>query len=332
MKTYGIKILSTGSYLPEKVLTNYDLEKLVDTSDEWITTRTGIKERRIASSDVACSDLSVEASKKAIEDAGISAEEIDLIIVATITPDMLFPSTACLVEKKLNIKNRCAFDISAACSGFVYGLGCAKALLEAGSYSTCLLIGAEVLSKITNWKDRSTCILFGDGAGAMILKRVERAAEDQSDILSVYLSSDGNYGDLLKLPAGGSLQPASFQTVQQNLHYIQMEGREVFKLAVMKMLEAAKKALEMCNLKFEDLALLIPHQANIRIIDAIAERVNLPREKIFVNLDKYGNISSATTIIALDEARKSGIVKPGDLVELVAFGGGLTWAAAVIRV
>jgi len=326
-KKFGVEIIGVGSYLPEKILTNADLEKMVDTSDEWITTRTGIKERRIADKDSATSDLAVNAAKKAIENAGIKPEDIDLIIVATITPDLQFPSTACFVQKKLGIKKGACFDISAACSGFIYGLGCAKSMLESGYFSMCLLIGAETLSRVTNWKDRSTCVLFGDGAGAMILKRTDK----ENNILSIYLDSDGTYTDILMIPAGGSKLPATVETVQKDMHFIQMNGKEVFKFAVTKMVEAIYKALEMCNKKIEEISLIIPHQANMRIIDAMKERLNVPPEKIFVNLQKYGNMSSATTIVALDEAINQQIVKKGDLVELVAFGGGLTWASTVIR-
>jgi len=323
---FGVRIAGTGSYLPEKVLTNFDLEKMVDTSDQWIIERTGIRERRIAPENMVTSDLAVEAAKKAIEDAKILPGDIDLIIVATTLPDMYFPSTACIVQQKLNIRKAACFDISAACSGFIYGLAVAKSMIESGPFKTCLLVGAEMLSKITNWKDKTTCILFGDGAGAAILTRSET-----NKILSVYMEADGSYSNILELPAGGSRMPASEKTVKEGLHFIRMEGKEVFKLAVMKMLEASRKALEASGKKIEDLALLIPHQANLRIIEAIAERLTLPREKVFVNLDKYGNISAATTIIALDEARQQGRVKTGDIVELIAFGGGLTWGAAVIE-
>ncbi|MFN3966227.1 MAG: beta-ketoacyl-ACP synthase III [Endomicrobiia bacterium] len=326
-KKFGVEIIGTGSYLPEKILTNFDLEKIVETSNEWITTRTGIKERRIADKNTATSDLAINAAIKAIEDSKIKPEEIDLIIVATVTPDMFFPSTACIVQKKLGIKKSACFDIFAACSGFIYGLGCAKALLESGEFSTCLLIGAETLSKFTNWKDRSTCVLFGDGAGAMILRKTEK----ENNILSIYMDSDGSYGDILTIPGGGSRNPATIETVQQNLHTIHMNGKEVFKLAVIKMIEATYKAIEMAGKKIEDISLIIPHQANKRIIDAMKERLNVPSEKIFVNLQKYGNMSSATTIVALDEARTQKIVKKDDLIELVAFGGGLTWGASVIK-
>ena len=325
---YGVKIIKTGSYLPPKILTNADLEKIVDTSDEWITTRTGIKERRIAEKDVCASDLAIFACKKIFEETSIEIEEIDTVIVATITPDNFFPSTACNIQKNLQLKNAACFDISAACSGFIYGLAVAKSLLESGNSKTVLLIGTEVMSKIINWKDRNTCVLFGDGAGAMLLTRTQ---PEDTNILSVYIKSDGNYGDLLKIPAGGSKMPTTLQTLNNNLHYIQMNGRETFKLAVTKMIEAVNKGLEMCNKKISDISLLIPHQANLRIINAIVERLEIPKEKVFINLDKYGNISSATTIIGLDEAIHQGRVKKGDLVELIAFGAGMTWGSAVIK-
>ncbi|OGS18719.1 MAG: 3-oxoacyl-ACP synthase [Elusimicrobia bacterium RIFOXYA2_FULL_50_26] len=327
MENCGVKILGTGSYLPSRVLTNADLEKMVQTSDEWITTRTGIKERRIADDKTATSDLAVEAAKNALKEAGLAPTDIDAIIVATVTPDMFFPSTACLVQKQLGASKAACFDLSAACTGFIYGLACAKSFIESGMFSNILLIGAETLSKITDWNDRNTCVLFGDGAGAMVLGRTS----GQKSVLSVHLGADGNYESLLKLPGGGSRNPATAKTVEERLHFMKMEGREVFKVAVMKMSEAAEKALEIAGKKTGDLALVIPHQANLRIIEAIAKRMALPAEKVYVNLHKYGNVSAATTIIALDEARKESRVKPGDLVELVAFGGGFTWGATVIQ-
>ncbi|OGS20126.1 MAG: 3-oxoacyl-ACP synthase, partial [Elusimicrobia bacterium RIFOXYA2_FULL_40_6] len=318
----------TGSFIPAKVITNTDIEKIVDTTDEWITQRTGIKERHVVEQGVATSDISVEASRRAITDAGIDPQEIDLIVVATTTPDMFFPSTACVVQKKLGIKtNPVSFDISAACSGFIYALGITKNMLECGQYKTALVVGADTLSKVTNWKDRGTCILFGDGAGAIIL----RATDEETNILSVTLGANGAYTDILEIPAGGSRYPATKETIEQDLHFIKMDGKEVFKHAVINMLKATNKALDMCNKKIGDIALLIPHQANMRIIEALGERLKLPTEKVFVNLHKYGNLSAATTIVALDEARKQGLVKKGDLVELVAFGAGLTWGAGVVR-
>lgn len=328
MKQYGVKITGTGSYLPPRVVTNADLEKLVQTSDEWITTRTGIKERRIADDATATSDLAIEAAKRALGEAKVLPENLDAIIVATVTPDMVFPSTACFVQKALKAQNAASFDIAAACSGFIYGLSIAKSYIESGLYKTILLIGAETLSKVTDWQDRNTCVLFGDGAGAVVL---ERSTTDQNSILSVYLGADGSYDNLLNLPAGGSRNPTTLKTVENRLHFMKMEGKEVFKIAVTKMTESAEKALELAGKKCEDIALLIPHQANLRIIEAIAKRLQFQREKVFVNLHKYGNISAATTIIALDEARREGLVKSGDLVELVAFGGGFTWGATVIQ-
>jgi 3-oxoacyl-[acyl-carrier-protein] synthase-3 len=324
----GVKIIGTGSYFPPRILTNADLEKMVDTSDEWITERTGIKERHIADEKTATSDLAIEAAKKAVNDANINSKDIDLIIVATATPDMSFPSTACLLQNGLGVKDCACFDLSAACTGFIYALACAKGLIESGKYKTALIVGAEVLSKITNWKDRNTCVLFGDGAGAMVIQ----SSETEDDVLAIYLSADGNYKDILSLPGGGSRTPVTKENVGRDLQYLHMEGKEVFKIAVIKMVEAVKKALKMCNKKYEDLALLIPHQANLRIINAIGERLDIPEEKIYVNLHKYGNISAASNIAALDEAKRGGIIKHGDLIELVAFGSGLTWGAAVIRI
>lgn len=326
---YNTKILATGSYMPEKVLTNAELEKMVQTSDEWITTRTGIKERRIADEKTATSDLAVKAAKAALAEAKLDPLDIDVILVATITPDMFFPSTACFVQKELKADNAAAFDISAACSGFIYGLAIAKSFIESGLYKNVLLIGAETLSKITDWEDRNTCVLLGDGAGAMVLTRSTK--EDSHGILSVYLGADGNYDKLLYMPGGGSRNPATEQTLHDKQHYLKMEGREVFKIAVPKMADAAKKALEIAGKTIEDIALIIPHQANIRIIEAVAKRLDAGIDKVFINLHKYGNTSSATTIVALDEAIKEKRIKRGDLIELVAFGGGFTWGAAVIQ-
>jgi 3-oxoacyl-[acyl-carrier-protein] synthase-3 len=324
-----VQVIGTGTYLPAQVMTNYDLEKLVDTNDAWITTRTGIKERRIAAKNQATSDLALKAAQKALEDADLSAHEIDLIIVATATPDMFFPSTACFVQKALGIKEAISFDVSAACSGFLYGLEVARKMLEQGPYKTALLIGAEKLSAITNWQDRSTCVLFGDGAGAAVLQR----RPGSKGILSTYIRSDASHSntEILAVPGGGSRAPATAEVIAKHLNTIHMDGKEVFKLAVHKMIHAVQEALKLASKKETDLALLIPHQANLRIIEAIAERVEVPRERIFVNLQKYGNMSAATTIVALDEARREGRVREGDLVGMVAFGAGLTWGAAVIQ-
>jgi len=327
-KKIGVKVLGTGSCFPKKVITNVDLEKIVDTSDEWISTRTGIKERRMSEKDEPTSELALKASLEALKVAGISPKQIDIIIVATITPDMFFPSTACFLQAKLNILSVPAFDLSASCSGFIYGISVAKAFIESGFYKTILLVGADELTKITDWTDRSTCVLFGDGAGAMILS----ASESNEDILSVFLGADGSYSDLLFLPAGGTRSPATIDTVNEKLHTIKMRGQEVFRVAVPKMVLAAEKALEFSGKRVEDVKLFIPHQANMRIIEAVAKRIGISMDRVFVNIHKTGNISSATTITALDEAIKTGKLKGGDIVELVAFGGGFTWGATVLRV
>jgi len=323
----GIEIIGIGSYLPEKILTNIDLEKLVETSDEWITTRTGIKERRIASESEATSDLAIKAAERAISNAKISPEEIDAIIVATITPDMAFPSTACFVQKGLKAVNSAAFDISAACSGFIYGLTIGKDLIKSGTFNTVLVIGGETLSKITDWHDRNTCVLLGDAAGAVILRKTNSS----SDILSSYLGANGNYSDLLLMPGGGSRNPTTHKTVDEQLHYLKMEGNKLFKIAVKAMADSAQKAIALAGITCNDVNLIIPHQANIRIVEAVAKLLNVSMDKVFLNIHKYGNTSAATTPVALEEAIREGKVKKGDIVTLVAFGGGLTWGAVVIR-
>lgn len=325
----NVCVTGVGSYLPGRVLTNSDLEKIVDTSDEWITTRTGIKERRIADKREATSDLAIQAAKKAIGQAKIRPEEIDLIIVATVTPDMITPAAACIVQKALGCSKAVAFDLNAACTGFIYALSCAKQFLLNDEYKIALVIGAETLSRVTDFSDRNTCVLFGDGAGAVILQ-VKNESERRG-ILSSFLASDGTYTDLLKIPAGGSRRPATLETVKGKLHYLKMNGNEVFKLAVQKMIEAALKALKSSKVKCDELDLVIPHQANIRIIEAMAKRLKIPMEKVLLTIQKYGNISAATTPIALEEAVLEGKIKKGNLVELVAFGAGLTWGAAVIK-
>lgn len=324
-------IIGTGSYMPEKVMTNDDLSKIVDTNDEWITTRTGIKERRIAAADQATSDLASEAARRAMTAAGVKPEEIQLIIVATVTPDMFFPSTACFVQKKIGAVNAVCFDVSAACSGFLYALQVARHFINTGNRTTALVIGAEKLSSLVNWKDRNTCVLFGDGAGAVVLRRAEEGAEAPGRVLSTVMGSDGNLADLLKVPGGASACPITPENVESRPNTIHMEGRETFKHAVTRMLEASQQALEIAGLKAEDVALVIPHQANARIIGAIAERLNLPPERVFMNLDKYGNTSAATIPVALDEANRAGRLKKGDVILLVAFGGGFTWASSVLR-
>lgn len=323
----SVGIIGLGSYAPEKILTNKDLEKIVDTDDEWIVDRTGIRERRIADPGVSTSDLAAKAAEKAIADAGLTADDIELIIVATATADMAFPSTACLVQDKIKASNAAAFDLSAGCSGFVYGLVTGSQFIQAGLYKHVLVIGAETLSRILNWQDRNTCVLFGDGAGAAVLGEVESGF----GLLGADLGADGSGGELLKLPAGGSRLPASLDTVSDSLHYVHMNGNEVFKFAIKVMGEAAVKALDNAGLTAHDVDCLIPHQANIRIIQSAAKRLKLPMDKVVVNVDRYGNTSAASIPIALDEAVREGKVKRGDTIVLVGFGAGLTWASAVIK-
>lgn len=321
------RIVGSGSYVPKMVLTNFDLESMVNTSDEWIIERTGIRERRIAGKDEAASDLAYEASQRALKSSGIKAKDIDLIILATTTPDMVFPSTACLLQDRLNAKKAVAFDVSAACSGFIYSLSVADQFIKEGIYKTALVVGSEVLSRIIDWNDRATCILFGDGAGAVVLQ----ASPDRRGIISVHLHSDGALKDLLYIPGGGSRNPASKKTIEKRLHYIKMRGNETFKVAVRKLEEVALEAINSNNLKPSDIDLFIPHQANLRIIQAIAKRLNLSMDKVLVNIDRYGNTSAASIPIALDEAVSEGRLKEGDLILMEAFGGGLTWASALLR-
>lgn len=321
------RIIGVGSYAPEKIYTNRDLEKMVDTSDEWIVTRSGIRERHIAAEDEAASDLGAKAARKAIEDAGIKLSEVDLIITATITPDMMFPSTACLIQNKLGMKDTAAFDINAACSGFIYGITIAEQFLKNDVYKTVLFIGTEALSKITNWKDRQTCVLLGDGAGAVVLRK----ESGENGILSSFLSSNGCYSDLLLMPGGGSRTPATVDTVRRNLHYFTMKGNETFKVAVSKLYDSAIEGLKRCGMTVGDVDLFIPHQANIRIIQAVARKLKIPMEKMFVNIEKYGNTSAATIPIALDEAKRGGRIKEGDIIEFIGFGAGFTWGSVVVR-
>ena len=322
-----VGIIGLGKYLPEKRLTNKDLEKIVDTTDEWIIERTGIKERRIARDDEATSDMAVNAAKGAIENAKLKPEDIDLIIVATITPDMFFPSTACIVQNKLGINRVPAFDVSVACSGFIYGIAIAAQFIKSGVYKHILVIAAEKMSSVTDWTDRSTCVLMGDGAGAAVLGEVEKGG-----ILSVHLGADGSKGNLLQMPAGGSRLPATASTVEARLHFLRMEGNILFKHAVRVMAEAALKATEPLGLKGDDINLVIPHQANIRILNAVAKRMGIdPEKKLYLNIDKYGNMSAASSAVALAEAVEEGRVKKGDIILLDAFGAGLTWGAIVIE-
>ncbi len=327
MREKKVGFLGLGKYLPEKRLSNSDLEKIVDTTDQWITERTGIKERRIARSDEATSDMAAFAARNALESARLKPEDIDLIIVATITPDMFFPATACLVQEKLGVNHAPAFDISVACSGFIYGIANAQQFIKSGLYKRVLVIAAEKMSSITDWQDRSTCVLMGDGAGAAVLGEVE-----EGGILSVYLGADGSKGNLLKMPAGGSRLPASASTVEERLHFLKMQGNELFKHAVKIMADAALKATEPLGLKADDISLIIPHQANIRILSAVAKRMGIdPEKKVYLNIKKYGNMSAASTAVALVEAVEEGRVKKGDIILLDAFGAGLTWGAVVIR-
>ncbi|MDR5658298.1 beta-ketoacyl-ACP synthase III [Serpentinicella sp. ANB-PHB4] len=321
------KISGTGSYVPEKIITNNDLERIVETTDEWIATRTGIKQRRIADDNVATSDLATEASKKALLDANLSAKDLDLIIVATATPDMSFPSTACIVQKNLGAYNAAAFDIGAACTGFIYAITLGNQFIRTGMYHNVLVIGAETLSRIINWEDRDTCVLFGDGAGAVVLQK----SENDCGIISSYLGADGENGHTLTQPAGGSRLPASIETIESKLHYIKMDGNEVFKFAVRAMEKSALRALVDSNLSLDEIDFLIPHQANIRIIEAAAKRLKLSMDKVYVNLNLYGNMSAASVPVALDEAAKKGFLTKGSHVLIVGFGGGLTWGASIIK-
>jgi 3-oxoacyl-[acyl-carrier-protein] synthase-3 len=320
-------ITGVGSYVPEKIVTNHDLEKLVDTSDEWITTRTGIKERRIAAADEFTSDLGTKAALRAMKMAGVTAEQIDLIIVATITPDMPFPSTAALIQKKIGAHRAAAFDIEAACSGFIYALEIGQQFIMSRTYTTVLVVGAEKLSSITNWKDRNTCVLFGDGAGAAILQN----RTNSHGLLTAIMGADGNKADLLSMPGGGSRCPATAQSVADGLHFLRMDGKETFKNAVNAMNTAAHEAMRRCEIDITKIKCVIPHQANRRIIDAVGDRLGATPEQLFVNLEKYGNTSAASVAIALDEAVASGRIQRGDLILLVVFGAGLTWGAAVIE-
>jgi 3-oxoacyl-[acyl-carrier-protein] synthase-3 len=303
------------------------MERLVDTTDEWIVTRTGIRERRVAAPEQASSDLAYEAAREAMADAGVSAGDLDLIIVGTATPDMLFPATACVLQDRLGASRAGAFDLSAACSSWVYAAAVAHGYVSAGMAETVLVVGAETLSKITNYKDRSTCVLFGDSAGAAVV----RPAGPGDGFLSFYLGADGAGGPLIALPAGGSRLPASYETVERGQHYLQMNGREVYKFAVRIIPRAIEEAVERAGLRLADIDWFIPHQANVRIIDAAAERLGQPREKFYVNVERFGNTSSASVPVALYEAVRSGRIRPGQLAVLVAFGGGLTWASCAIR-
>ena len=320
-------ITGIGSYLPDKVLTNYDLEKMVDTTNDWIIQRTGIKERRIVENGVTTSDIATQASLRAMEDAGVSPKDLDMIITSTITPDHIFPSTSCYIQQKIGATRACAFDILAACAGFIYAMSIGQSFINSGAMKTVLVVGAECLSKITDYTDRSTCVLFGDGAGAVIIQR----NPVKHEILSSILAADGSEADVLIMPGGGARNPASLESVQQRLHYIQFRGKEVFKLAINNITNLILETAKENGLTLDDIDLIIPHQSNLRIIEATMEKLGLPMEKAFVNIDKYGNTSSASVPIAIDEARKEGRLRKGNIVMLVAFGGGLTWGSSVIR-
>lgn len=320
-------ITGIGSFLPSKVLTNYDLEKIVDTSDDWITQRTGIKERRIVEDGVITSDLATQASLRAMEDAGVSPKDLDLIITSTITPDHLFPSTSCYIQQKIGATRACAFDILAACAGFIYALSIGRSFVESGTMKTVLVIGAECLSKITDYTDRKTCVLFGDGAGAVIIQK----SSTKHEILDTNLAADGSQADVLIMPGGGARNPATLESIQQRMHYIKFKGKEVFKLAINNITNLIHETVEKNGIGLNDIDLIIPHQSNLRIIEATMEKIGLPMEKAFINIDKYGNTSSASIPIAIDEARREGRLKKGNIVMLVAFGGGLTWGSSIIR-
>lgn len=320
-------IVGIGTYVPDRVLANTDLEKMVDTTDDWIVERTGIRERRIAEPEQATSDLAVIAGERALADAGVDPLEVDLIIVCTNTADMTFPATACLVQERLGARKAAAFDLLAGCTGFVYGIGLSSQFIATGAYRTILVIGAETLSRVVNYRDRNMCVLFGDGAGAAVLRPVANG----SGILAFRLWADGAGAPLLMLPAGGSRMPSSRETVERNLHYATMNGREIFKFAVRTLGEAALELLAVAGFDQSDIDLLIPHQANVRIIEAAARRLNLPMEKVMVNVDRYGNTSTASIPLALHEALQEGRIKGGDLIVIVSFGTGLTWGALVIK-
>jgi len=326
MSNPPVGFLGLGFYVPEKVMTNAELEKLVETSDEWIRTRTGISERRIAAEGENTSDLALKAAQAALADAKLEPADLGLLIVATMTPDMPCPATACILQAKLGAPQAAATDVAAACSGFLYGMVMAQQFVATGTYKNVLVVGAEILSRVVDWTDRGTCVLFGDGAGAAVI-----GPTTQGQILSTVLGSDGTKADLLKVPAGGAAQPASAQSVQDRAHFLKMNGTEVFKHAVRGMSEAALAAVKKAGLKPEQIACVVPHQANVRIVQAVVERAGIPLGKVFLNVDRYGNMSAASTIVALCEAVRDGRIKKGDYVLLVVFGAGLTWGAAVLR-
>ena len=327
MANLSVSITGTGAYVPEKILSNADLERMVETSDEWILTRTGIRERRVAAPEETTSDMAAEAAKAALENAGVAASDVDLILVATVTPDMFFPSTACFVQTKIGAKRAVCFDLSAACSGFLYAVETARQFISNGTFQTALVIGAEKLSTIVDWTDRNTCVLFGDGAGAAVLQH----RPGSRGILATHMGSDGSYAEILQIPGGGCRYPVTAENLHEKLNSIKMNGKETYKQAVTAMLNAANVVLERSGLRPADLACVIPHQANVRIIEAIADRMGVSLEKFMINLDRFGNTSAAAVAIALDEAHRTGRMQRGEHVLLVVFGGGLTWAGSVIE-
>ncbi len=321
------RIIGTGAFLPEKIYDNAYFEKIIDTSDDWITERTGIKQRHIAGPEMASSDLGTKAAKKAIESAGVGAGDIEAIICATITPDMAFPPTACFIQNNLGIKNAASFDVVAVCSGFIFGLTVADSFIRSGKYSKILVVGVEVMSKIIDYTDRSTCVIFGDGAGAAVVS----AEEGKMGILSTHIYSDGAYSHLIQMPGGGSRNPVSKDIIDKRLPFVKMQGRETFKIAVRSMEQSCREALEANNMTIEDIDIFVPHQANKRIIDALASRLKIPEEKIVITIHKHGNTSAASVPLALNEAVEDGRIKEGDNVLMSAFGGGLSWGSILMK-
>ena len=315
-----------GTYVPKRIMTNHDWERLVDTSDEWIVQRSGVRERHIAAPDEVTSDLGARAAQKAMEDAGVIAQEIDLLICATASPDTLLPSTACWMQPKLGLEGKPAFDVSAACSGFIYGVTVAQQFVESGMYRNVLVVGAELLSRVMDWQDRSICVLLGDGAGAAVVS----CEGSRGKILGSALHADGTFAKLLWMPAGGTLMPATHETVDERLHYYSMKGNEVFKIAVKSMVDVTRELLDSLNMDGIDIDWIVPHQANIRILQSLAKRLKVPWDRVVVNLDKYGNTSAASIPLALEEAVKMGRISDGEMILLVSFGGGLTWAAMLL--